>query len=123
MQVKGNQKATCRTCKAEPGDPCVGEGGTILERVHWGRPDAYDPDAEPRYCHTCGQQYIGECQNTDLHRKIEAFRNTERPQVTQEQWAAAHVGTCFVCSKPARLYPDGWRCADHPTAGSAGSLR
>lgn len=122
MQDEASQQATCRTCKAEPGRPCVGEGGTVLERVHWGRPHAADPieeDAAARYCHTCGQPYVGECQSTELHRKIEHFRNTPRPMVTAEQWAATHIGNCTLCGKPARLYPEGWRCTDHPPVGTA----
>jgi hypothetical protein len=118
MQDENSQFATCRACKALPGQPCLGVGGAILERVHWGRPAAYDAEAESRYCHTCGQPYIGECQNTELHRRIEKFRNTERPAADPDEWSAAHTGKCQHCGKPARLYAEGWRCEDHPPVGS-----
>jgi hypothetical protein len=72
---------------------------------------------ERHHCHTCGQPYVGECQNTELHRKIERFRNTERPKVDAQQWHDAHAGTCTAgqspCGRPARLYATGWRCDQH----------
>jgi hypothetical protein len=73
---------------------------------------------ERRYCHTCGQPYTGECLSFELHRKIERFRNTERPKVSPEQWAAAHTGKCAVCGEPARLYATGWHCTTHPPVGT-----
>lgn len=75
---------------------------------------------ERRYCHTCGQAYTGKtCLNGALHRKIEHFRNTPREPVSPEAWATARTGECGHCGKPARLYPEGWRCTDHPPVGSA----
>lgn len=118
MQDPKNQDASCRACGAQPGDPCRGDGGEILERVHWGRPNNGDPITST-YCHTCGQPYAGECRNTQLHRKIEHFRNTPREPVSPEAWATARTGECGHCGKPARLYPEGWRCTDHPPVGSA----
>lgn len=94
----------------------MGPDGTVLERVHHGRP-SYD-ETPGSYCHTCGQTFTGkECTRRDLHRRIEAFRRSDPPKYTAEQWSAMHAGTCGAgerpCGKPARLYAIGWRCDDH----------
>jgi hypothetical protein len=117
MQDPKSQDSSCKVCGAEPGSPCVGADGEIMERVHWGRPNNGDP-ITATYCHTCGQPYVGECRNTELHRKIERFRNTPRETASDEQWAAEHTGRCAYCLNEARLYPEGWRCSQHPPVGS-----
>jgi hypothetical protein len=41
--------------------------------------------------------------------------------VSDEQWAADHAGTCDVCGGQARLYAGGWRCDSHkPSAAKVG---
>lgn len=48
------------------------------------------------------REWLGAWANTDLIGQIPAG-----------EWEAMHAGVCAICRHRARLYPCGWRCAEH----------